>query len=73
MMNWNEMGRLLIIAGFILAALGALFMMSDKLPFGKLPGDIHFGKNNFHIYIPVTTCILLSIVITLIVNFFSKK
>ena len=72
-MNWMDMGRFLIIAGVALAVIGCLFLMADKLPLGRLPGDINFGKNNFRISIPITTCILLSILITLIVNFFSRK
>lgn len=72
-MNWSDLGRFLILAGVVLAGVGAIFMMSDKLPFGRLPGDLHFGKNNVQIFIPITTCILLSIIITLIVNFFSKR
>ena len=72
-MQWTEIGRFLIIAGLVLAGIGYLFLVGDKLPIGKLPGDIHFGKNSFHLYIPITTCILLSIIITLIVNFFSHK
>ncbi len=72
-MNWIEIGRFLIIVGVTVAVIGFLFLMADKLPLGKLPGDLHFGKNNFRIYIPITTCILLSIIITLIINFFSSK
>ncbi len=68
-----DMGRFLIIAGVALAAIGFLFLMSDKLPLGRLPGDFHFGKDNFRIYIPVTTCILISVILTLIVNFFSRR
>ena len=72
-MNWIEIGRFLVIAGIVLAVIGILFIMADKIPLGKLPGDINIGKNNFRVHVPVTTCILLSIVITLIVNFFSRK
>jgi len=72
-MQWVDMGRFLIVAGVAIAAIGCLFLMADKLPIGRLPGDFSFGKNNFRIYIPVSTCILISILLTLIVNFFSRK
>lgn len=72
-MHWVDMGRFLIVAGIAVAAVGCLFLMADKLPIGRLPGDFSFGKNNLRIYIPVTTCILISILLTLIVNFFSRK
>jgi hypothetical protein len=71
-MNWDEVGRFLVIAGVVLVVLGALFLISDKLPLGKLPGDIQIGTSKFKIYIPIATSVLLSIVLTLILNFFRK-
>lgn len=67
-MNWIEIGRFLLIAGIVLAAIGCLFLVVDKIPLGKLPGDINVGKNNFRIHIPVTTCILLSIIILSLIH-----
>lgn len=72
-MQFNEVGRFLITAGLVILAVGFLFLVADKLPIGKLPGDINIEKNGFKFFIPVTTCILVSIVITLIVNFLSGK
>ncbi|MBD3420003.1 MAG: DUF2905 family protein [Chitinivibrionales bacterium] len=72
-MNWIETGKFLIIAGTVILVLGLLFVMSDHLQLGRLPGDIRFGNDRFRIYIPVATCILVSVIITLIVNFFSRK
>jgi hypothetical protein len=72
-MNWIEVGRFLIIAGAIILALGILFVMTDKIPLGRLPGDIRFGPERFRVYIPVATCLLISLIVTLIVNFFSKR
>lgn len=72
-MNWVDVGRFLIIAGTILLVLGVIFVLSDRLPLGKLPGDLQFGSGRYRIYIPVATSILLSIVLTLIINFFSRK
>jgi hypothetical protein len=72
-MNWMDTGRFLIIAGTVIVVLGLVFLMADKIPIGRLPGDFKFGGDRFRIYIPVATCVLLSVVITLIVNFFSRK
>jgi len=72
-MNWVEVGRFLVIAGTVVLAVGMLFMFADKLPLGRLPGDIQFGSGRFKIYIPLATSILISIVLTLILNFFSKR
>ena len=68
-----ETGKFLVIAGVVILAIGIVFMMSNKLPLGRLPGDLRFGGDHFRVYVPVATCILLSIIITLIVNFFSRK
>ncbi|MBN1576194.1 MAG: DUF2905 family protein, partial [Chitinispirillaceae bacterium] len=40
-MNWVEVGRFLVIAGTVILILGILFMVADKLPLGRLPGDFH--------------------------------
>jgi len=67
------MGRFLIITGIIIAFVGLIFLFSDKIPFGKLWGDLNFQKGNLRISIPLMTCILISIILTLIFNFFSRK
>lgn len=70
---WMDTGRFLILAGSVLLVIGFIFLMADKIPLGRLPGDIRIGSDKFRIYIPIATCILLSIIITLIMNFFSRK
>lgn len=72
-MQFSEVGRFLITAGLVILAVGFLFLVADKLPIGKLPGDVSIEKNGVRFFIPVTTCILVSVVITLIVNFLSGK
>jgi hypothetical protein len=72
-MNWVETGRFLIIAGAVVVVIGVLFTVADKIPIGRLPGDIHFGNGRLKIYIPLATSILLSAVITIILNFFNKR
>ncbi len=72
-MNWVEMGRFLIIAGAVILAIGIVFVFSDKLPLGRLPGDFSLGSGRFKIYIPLATSLLISLLLTLIVNFFSRK
>ncbi len=60
------MGKILIIIGFILIVAGILITYSDRIPFiGKLPGDITIEKENFRFYFPITTSILLSVLISL--------
>ena len=72
-MELGGIGRILLNTGFILIGIGVLFMLSDKIPFGKLPGDFRIGRGSFKIFIPVTTSIIISIVITLMANFISRR
>jgi hypothetical protein len=63
----SDLGKSLIILGCIIAAAGALLMLSGKLPWlGKLPGDIYMMKENFSVFFPITTCIIISVVISFI-------
>jgi hypothetical protein len=61
------MGKMLIIIGFILIVAGAIISYSDKIPFlGKLPGDVSIERENFKFYFPVTTCIIISVLISIL-------
>ena len=63
----SVIGKSLIIFGIILIVVGALMVFGAKFPwFGKLPGDIYVQNKTFSFYFPVTTCILLSALLTLI-------
>jgi len=57
----SSIGRLLIIAGLLIAAAGLLLTLAGKFPWlGRLPGDITIRKENFTFFMPLTTCLLLS-------------
>ncbi|WP_461828803.1 DUF2905 domain-containing protein [Aquifex sp.] len=65
----NEIGKILIFMGLILVVVGAVLLLFGKvLPLGKLPGDIYIKKDNFTVYIPITSVILLSVLLTLLLN-----
>jgi uncharacterized membrane protein YidH (DUF202 family) len=69
----NELGKFLIIAGLIIAGIGALLWWGiDKSGLGRLPGDIHYTKGNFTFYFPIVTCIIISIILTLVFWLFRK-
>ncbi|MFH1621602.1 MAG: DUF2905 domain-containing protein [Candidatus Omnitrophota bacterium] len=69
-----QLGKILLIMGACIAAIGLVFMVIDKIPFlGKLPGDINIQKENFSFYFPITTCILISIALSLIFWLFSRR
>ncbi len=60
-------GKALIIFGLAIAVLGAIVWMGSSIPFlGRLPGDIYIRRGNFTFYFPLATCIILSIVISIL-------
>ena len=66
------MGKWLIIAGVVLVALGVLWPLLAKLGLGSLPGDIRFERKGLFFYFPLTTSIIVSLVITLILWIFRR-
>ncbi|MEQ8338446.1 MAG: DUF2905 domain-containing protein [Cyclobacteriaceae bacterium] len=66
------MGKSLIYIGIILIILGLLLTFGEKINLGKLPGDIIIKKDNFTFYFPITTMILLSLVLSLIIFIVNK-
>jgi hypothetical protein len=64
------MGRVLVLLGLGIAALGLLIMLG--LPIGRLPGDFYVRRGSFSFYFPLTTSIILSILLTLIVGLFRR-
>ncbi len=69
----REFSKVLIIFGLIILLIGLLSYFSDKIPFFKLPGDIVIKRKNLTIYIPIVSMILLSIILTIILNFIFRK
>lgn len=72
-----QIGRILIFIGIFIVVLGIIFLLSTNKPslfawFGKLPGDINMEKEQTRIFIPVTSMIIISIVLTLLINLFKK-
>ena len=72
MIDKKNMQRILIILGVIILIVGFLWPWIIKLPIGKLPGDIIIDKPNFKVYIPITTMIIISLLLTLIFWLFKK-
>jgi hypothetical protein len=69
----SDLGRFLIIIGVLLVIVGAVLVLAPKIPWlGKLPGDISFKRGNVSFYFPLGTCILISIILTLIMYLFRK-
>jgi hypothetical protein len=68
-MPLEGIGKVLLIAGGVIIVIGLLFVFSQHIPFfGKLPGDIFIKKDNFSFYFPIVTFIIISILLTIIIN-----
>lgn len=67
-------GKILIIIGVIFILAGLFFLAGGKLTFlGHLPGDIHFSKGNTEFFFPIVSCILVSVIGTIILNIFFRR
>ncbi len=61
------LGRMLIVTGLVIAAIGAFLAFSEKIPWlGRLPGDIMVRKERFTFYFPLATSLLVSVILSLI-------
>ena len=70
----NDLGKSIIAIGIVLVIVGIVVSIAGKAPgFGKLPGDVLIKKENFSFYFPLTTCILISIILSVIMFFLGKK
>ncbi len=68
-----SMGKMLIILGVVLIVIGLAFTWGPKIPWlGKLPGDISIKKDNFSFYFPITTSIIISIILTILFSIFRR-
>jgi len=62
----QQIGRGLIWLGILISLLGGLMLLLGRVGLFRLPGDLEFGSKNWRIYLPIASCILISIVLTLI-------
>jgi hypothetical protein len=68
-----EVGRILLVIGLIVAGVGLLAVLGFRLPFGQLPGDIRIEGERGGIFIPIATMIVVSIVLTVVLNLFLRR
>jgi len=68
-----DFGRFLIYVGLLLVLVGAVLLLAPKIPWlGKLPGDIVIKRDNFSFYFPLGTCILISLILSLLLYLFRR-
>ncbi len=73
-MRMNELGKMLVGIGLLVVVAGALILLASRLgmPLGRLPGDISYKGKNFTFYFPLGTCILISVVLTVVLYLLSR-
>lgn len=70
----DSLAKSLIVFGVVLALLGGVLLMAGKIPFlGRLPGDIFVRREHWSFYFPLTTSILISVLLTLLFSLFSRR
>jgi hypothetical protein len=69
----GALGKLLILVGVLIVVIGLLLVLGERIPWlGKLPGDLIIKREKFSFYFPITTCIIISIILTLLFWIFRK-
>jgi uncharacterized protein YybS (DUF2232 family) len=69
----QDLGKLLVIGGLVAVSVGALLWSGvGKSWLGRLPGDIHYSKGNLNFHFPIVTCLLISVILTLVMWLFRR-
>ena len=73
-MPLHSIGKTLVVAGLLLVVLGVFISFLPRLPLiGRMPGDIYIKRDHFTFYFPLTTCVIISLILMLISRFFGHK
>jgi len=74
MSDWSFLGKMFLLIGAIFLVVGLIFVLGAHVfKIGRLPGDILFQKGNFMFFFPIATSIIISLVLTLIINLFLRR
>lgn len=68
-----ELGRIVLVIGLVLVVIGGLAALGVRIPLGRLPGDIAVEGERGAFYLPITTMVLVSILLTLLFNLFLRR
>jgi hypothetical protein len=71
-MDLSQMGRVLVVLALVMAGVGLLLMVGGSLGLGRLPGDFDGRRGNVRVFAPIGTCLVLSILATLVLNLLSR-
>lgn len=74
MSEFSGLGKVLMVFGLMILGVGIILWLGGKLPgIGRLPGDIFIKRGNFTFYFPIVTCIIISVIFSLILALFGRK
>ena len=74
MTDFSSMGRTVLILGLLVAGVGLFMLLAGRLPFiGRLPGDIAVQRGSWSFYFPLATSLLISVVLTVVLNLFFRR
>jgi hypothetical protein len=69
----SQMGRMLIVAGLVIAIVGVVMIVAERLGLGRLPGDLIWKRKHTTVYLPLLTSLLVSVVLSVLVNLFLRR
>lgn len=70
----GDLGRWLVVLGLVLVVVGVVLVFADRIPWlGRLPGDIRIGRGNWRVYFPLATSLLISVILTVLLNLFFRR
>ena len=72
-MSLGDVGRLLLGLAALLAVLGGVLVLLGRAGLERLPGDLSFGRDGVRVYLPLATCLLLSVIATILLNLFLRR
>jgi len=68
-----DLGKMLMTFGAVLLVVGALLTLAGRVPWlGRLPGDLYFERDHFRFYLPLGTCVVLSVILSLLLWFLRR-
>ena len=72
-MDLSSLGRALLVVAAVTGAVGLVLLVAGALGLGRLPGDISLRKGNVRFYAPIVTCLVLSVIATIVLNLLSRR
>ena len=72
-MGTSQIGRVLLVVALVTGLTGLVLVAASALGVGRLPGDLRFGRGNVRVYVPLATCLVLSVVATLVLNLLLRR